>query len=165
MTPQEVRTLFAYNRWANRRLLVAASLLSRDDFRRDLHASFGSVRGTLVHVLWGERRWLQFWQDGTFIPNVGPDDFPDIAALEAGWDGVEQEQQAFVAGLTDERLAAAMSVRDHAYTLGELIQHILNHSTYHRGQVAVLLRQLGHTPPATDYRLFLTEARDIGLEV
>ena len=45
------------------------------------------------------------------------------------------------------------------YTLGELIQHALNHSTYHRGQAALLLRQLGHVPPFTDYHDFLAEAR------
>ena len=165
MTSTEVRTLFAYNRWANRRLLVAASLLSRDDFGRDLHASFGSVRGTLIHLLWAEGRWLQFWRDGSFIPAPDPDKFPDVAALETAWDRVEQEQQVFAADMTEERLASTVKVNENTYTLAELVQHILNHSTYHRGQVAVLLRQIGHRPPSTDYRLFLTEARDIGLEV
>ena len=165
MTAAEVRRLFAYNRWANRRLLVAASLLSRDDFSRDLHASYGSVRGTLIHILWGEGRWLQFWKDGSFIPDADPDEYPTVAALETAWDQIEEEQQAFTATLTDEQLAGTMNVREHTYTLAELVQHTLNHSTYHRGQVAVLLRQIGHRPPSTDFRLFLTEARDIGLEV
>lgn len=165
MTASEIRTLFAYNRWANRRLLVAASLLSRDDFSRDLHASFDSVRGTFIHLLWGEALWLQFWKDGTRIQDPGPGEFPTVAEIEAAWDRIEKEQQEFAAGLTDERMAENRTVRDQTYTLGELVQHLLNHSTYHRGQVAVLLRQIGHKPPATDYRLFLTEARDIGLEV
>jgi uncharacterized damage-inducible protein DinB len=165
MTAPEIRRLFAYNRWANRRLLVAASLLSRDDFSRDMHASYGSVRGTLIHILWGEGRWLQFWKDGSFIPDPDPDEYPNVAALEAAWEQIEEEQQAFAAALTEAKLATTMKVRDNEYTLAELVQHILNHSTYHRGQVAVLLRQIGHRPPSTDFRLFLTEARDIGLEV
>lgn len=60
---------------------------------------------------------------------------------------------------TFEPVAAPRSVRGYEYALGELIQHLLNHSTYHRGQVALLLRQLGQSPPATDFRLFLTESR------
>ena len=159
MNTQNARTLFAYNRWANRRLLAVASFLPREDFGRDLHASFGSVRGTLLHILWGERRWLHFWQDGSFIPDAVPEDFPDPAALDASWVSLEQEQLLFVAGLTDELLAAPRRVRDNEYPFGELVQHLLNHSTYHRGQVALLLRQLGQSPPATDYRLFLIEAR------
>lgn len=165
MTPSEVRTLFAYNRWANRRLLVAASLLSRDDFSRELHASFGSVRGTLIHILWGEGRWLQFWKDGSFIPDADPDEYPNVAALETAWERIEEAQQAFASGVTAERLAETLKVRENQYTLAELVQHILNHSTYHRGQVALLLRQIGHHPPSTDFRLFLTEARDIGLVI
>ena len=165
MTPAEVRTLFAYNRWANRRLLVASSLLSRDDFSRDLHASFGSVRGTLIHLIWGEGQWLQFWKDGSRAPDPDPGEYTTVAELDAAWELIEQEELAFADGLTQERLAQTMTVKEHEYTIGELVQHVLNHSTYHRGQVAVLLRQIGHRPPSTDFRLFLTEARDIGLEV
>ncbi|MBM3818085.1 MAG: DUF1572 domain-containing protein [Acidimicrobiia bacterium] len=165
MTVPEIRRLFAYNRWANRRLLVAASLLSRDDFSRDLHASFGSVRGTLIHLMWGEGRWLQFWMDGSRAPDPGPDEFATGAELEAAWELIEQQEQVFADSLTEERLARRMKVQEHEYTLAELVHHLLNHSTYHRGQVAVLLRQIGHRPPSTDFRLFLTEARDIGLEV
>jgi uncharacterized damage-inducible protein DinB len=165
MTVNEARRLAAYNRWANRRLLVAASLLAPIDFTRDLHSSFGSVRGTLVHILWVERRWLRFWQDGTFIPDADPDEYQDAAALQAAWDRVEQDQQSFAAELTDAKLAGRLTVNGQQHTLGDLLQNSVTHSTYHRGQLAAFLRQLGHTPPPTDYLLFLAEARDIGLEV
>jgi uncharacterized damage-inducible protein DinB len=156
---QELDTYLAYDRWANHRLLQAAGALPAEAFSRDLRASFGSVRGTLLHILWGEWGWLRHWQEGTFIPEFPLEDFPTIAALEASWAELEQAQRAFVAGLTDEALRGQHAVDEHTYTLGELIHHLLNHSTYHRGQVVVLLRQLGHTPPDTDFRLFLTEAR------
>ena len=156
---QDVQTWFAYNSWANRRVLRVAADLAPEDFARDLNASFGSLQGTLLHILWGEWRWLRFWQSGTLVPELLPAEFPDVPAFEANWTILEEEQRAFAAGLTDERLAAPHTVRDNTYVLADLIQHLLNHSTYHRGQVALLLRQLGRTPPATDYRLFLTEAR------
>jgi uncharacterized damage-inducible protein DinB len=157
MNVADVRTRFAFNRWANHRLLETAARVSAADFTRDLHASFGSLRGTLVHILWGEKRWLRRWLDDSVIPDAVPEDFPDVASIEAAWTSLEREQQAFVAGLTDDALAAPRTVREHVYPLGDLVQHLLNHSTYHRGQVALLMRLLGQTPTATDYRLFLTE--------
>jgi len=62
-------------------------------------------------------------------------------------------------GLTQAELDTPRTLDDTIYTLGELVQHALNHSTYHRGQVALLIRRLGHAPPVTDYHDFLAEAR------
>ena len=159
MNARDVHTLFAYDRWANRRLLASASRLAPADFTRDLGASFGSIRGTLLHILWGERRWLHYWQDGSLLPEAVPDEFPDAAALEAEWSRLEESRRAFADALTDSRLADRVPVHGQDFTLAELIQHIANHSTYHRGQVVLLLRQLGSSPPATDYRLYLAENR------
>jgi uncharacterized damage-inducible protein DinB len=156
---KDVERFFAYDQWANRRLVAAAALIPPGDFTRELGASFGSLRGTLLHILWGERRWLQFWVDGSAIPDAIPDAFPDTAALSSSWAVLERERAAFVSELTDARLDAPLTVRSQQFQLRELIQHIANHSTYHRGQVALLLRQLGHTPPATDFRVFLVESR------
>ena len=158
MNRQDFNTHFAYNKWVNHRLLEAAARLTTESFTKDLNASFGSLRGTLSHMLWGECWWLRFWQDGS-LANDLPKEFPTFEALNARWAQLEQEQESFVAGLTEEQLAAPRRVRDYEYTLGELLHHLLNHSTYYRGQVALLLRQLGETPPATDFRLFLTEVR------
>jgi len=160
MSPDEFHTLLAYNRWANRRLLAAAARLTPAELNRDLSASFLSVRGTLRHILWGELRWLRFWQRGELIPELAASELQDLTSIEESWTSMELEQQLFVAELTDERLGESRSIGTHQYSLGELIQHLLNHSTYHRGQIALLLRQLGHTPPPTEYRLFLTEVRD-----
>jgi uncharacterized damage-inducible protein DinB len=162
MNLKDARALLAYDRWANRRLLAAASVLAPEDFVRDLRASLGSVRGTLLHILWGEQRWVRFWQDGTFLPDPQPDAFGDAAALQTLWSSLEHDHETFAALLTDDGLAAPCRVRDDEYSLGELVQHMLNHSTYHRGQVALMLRQLGETPPATDYRVFLNETRQPG---
>lgn len=112
MNTHDVRTRFAYNRWANRRLLFAAMGLGPDDLTRDLKASFGSLKGTLLHILWGERRWIRFWQDGSFIPELTPEDFPDLPAVEADWAALEEEQQSFGEQLTEESLAAVHTVRD-----------------------------------------------------
>lgn len=159
MTVEQLRWLVAYNRWANTRLLEATAVVSIEERERDLRTSFSSLQGTLIHILWGERRWLQLWQEGTFMPDPTPSDYPDFASLQSAWTHHKDAYAAYLLGLTQADLDAPRAVKANTYTLGDLVQHILNHSTYHRGQVALLLRQLGHEPPSTDYRRFLTEER------
>ena len=159
MTVEQLRWLVAYNRWANAGLLQAAALLSAEELERDLRASFGSLQGTLIHILWGERGWLHFWQHRAFLPRPAPGGYPDFASLRSAWTCHEEAYEAYLCGLTQAELDVPRMVDDETYTLGELVQHTLNHSTHHRGQVTLLLRQLGHEPPSTDYRDFLTGAR------
>jgi uncharacterized damage-inducible protein DinB len=159
MTVDELRLMLAYNEWANDRLLNAAEAVSPADFVRDLGGSFGSLRGTLTHLVWGERGWLHYWVHGTFLPDPELDAHPDVASVRQEWRDVNRDRLAFAAPLDDTALARLVAVREHTYTLAELFQHVLNHSTYHRGQIALLIRQLGHAPPATDYRLFLNSIR------
>jgi uncharacterized damage-inducible protein DinB len=160
VTIEQLRPLVGYNRWANGRLLRAAAGLSREERERDVGASFGSVHGTLVHILWGERGWLHMWRHGAFLPDPVSGDYPDLESLRAAWADHEPAYQDYLLGLTQSDLDAPRSVDGNAYTLGELVQHTLTHSTHHRGQVVVLLRQLGHEPPCVDYRAFITEGRD-----
>src|SRR5437870_2987143 len=149
--------MFAFDRWANQRLLDAAKDLSDEEFKRDLGASFGSVHGTFVHIIWGAYRWLRLWQQGSIPAAESTEEFPDVAALQSFVAVFENERDVFAAALTDQRLQNRVSVREREYALWELIQHVLNHSTYHRGQVVLLLRLLGRKPPATDFRLYLNE--------
>jgi uncharacterized damage-inducible protein DinB len=75
---------------------------------------------------------------------------------------VESEQQAFLKSLTDELLEKCVSYENlqgerWEYSLAHMMQHLVNHSSYHRGQVVTLLRQLGQTPPTTDFLVFIDE--------
>ena len=158
----EIRTLYAYNRWANRRLLGAAQLLPWPDFIRDLRSSHGSVRGTLVHIVWGEWLWIRRWRGESPKQIFTPEDFHDWVVLDSRWTTVENEQQAFLESLNDELLNIRVSYENlqgqrWEYSLAHMLQHTINHSSYHRGQAAALLRQLGQTPPATDFLVFLDE--------
>ena len=155
MTVEQLRSLAAYNRWANARLLQAAAALSAEARERDLRASFGSLQGTLIHILWGERGWLHFWQHGTFVPVPASGEYPDFASLRSTWTHHDEAYAAYLNRLTQAELDAPRTLDTDTYTLGEL-QHAINHSTYHRGQVALLIRQLGHVPASTDYHDFLT---------
>jgi uncharacterized damage-inducible protein DinB len=162
MTVDQLHSLVAYNRWANTRLLEATAALDAEERERDVRASFGSLQGTLVHILWGEHGWLRFWQEGADMPPPGPDDYPDFASLRSAWSDHEGVYEAYLHGLKQADLDGPRPLNTMTYRLGELVQHALNHSTFHRGQVVLLLRQLGHVPPSTDYDEYLAEARGAG---
>ena len=162
MTHADLIFLFAYNRWANARTLSAAARLTPDQFTRDLGSSFASVRDTLVHIYGAEWIWLARWKGTSPTTAIVAADIPDVAALAARWRTVEEEQAAFIKDLTDadiERLIEYANLKGDRFTnpLGRLMQHLVNHSTYHRGQVTTMLRQLGATPVSTDLVTFLRE--------
>jgi uncharacterized damage-inducible protein DinB len=159
MDAQTSHTLLAYNRWANRRLLTAAGKLTARELDQDLRGSFGSIKGTLRHLLWGERSWLRMWRERSFGPGLSPRELPDLASIVKTWAALEKKQAAYFDALDDEKLQAPFPVDKNPYVLEELIQHAMNHSTHHRGQVVLMLRQLGKTPPGTGFRQFLTASR------
>ena len=154
MSPSHARRLFAFNGWANRRVLEAVRAVSPEDLHRDLRTSFGSIHGTLLHLVAGEWRWLQFWLDRPYEREYLPEEFPDAAAIERFWTEIATEQQAFAEALTEESMRTTKLVRGAQRPLADTLQHLLNHSSYHRGQVASLLRQTGYDPPAIDFLIF-----------
>lgn len=159
MTRQDVELLFAYNRWANARTLDAAAALAPDAYARDLGSSFPSVRATLVHAYAAEWVWLMRWK-GVSPGGLDHGDIPDVATLRERWSILERDQAGFIAGLTDADLERTVEYANtkgerFADSLGRLIQHQINHSTYHRGQVTTMLRQLGAKAIGTDLVTFL----------
>jgi uncharacterized damage-inducible protein DinB len=97
--------------------------------------------------------WTQ--HEALFHPNA----FPDVAAVRRKWAEVEREQSEFVNGMTNESLAKMLPIRTTQISLAHLMQHMANHSTYHRGQIALMMRQLGAKAVATDFHVFLVEGR------
>jgi uncharacterized damage-inducible protein DinB len=162
MDAAEVRTLFAFNRWANDRILAACRLLSDDEFTRDLKSSHGGIRGTLVHTLWSEWVWFRRWVGESPRTVHDEHDFPDLAAVESQWNDLDQERRLFLAIISDEKLLSTFAYvnrkEEHwEYSYLRAMQHMLNHSTYHRGQIVTMLRQLDRIPPVTDLLVFFDE--------
>ena len=152
---EELRDLFAYTAWANGGVLDAVAKLDAEAFTRDLGSSFPSVRATLVHLLGADWIWLARWH-GT-SPTALPEgwDLSSVDAIRQRWAEVERERAAFAAGLTDDDLARPLAYRNmkgeaFVNTLAETLRHVVNHSTYHRGQVVTMLRQLGAQGVNTD---------------
>ncbi len=162
MNKNDFQLLYEYNRWANVRLCEAASAFSAEQFTRDLGSSHRSVRDTLVHLASGEWIWLKRWQGQSPKSMFDPADFTSLAALRAKWDEIEREQMDFVRGVTEvslRKMVAYENIQGETwhYPLQHMMQHLVNHSTYHRGQVTTMLRQLGAVPVATDFLIFLDQ--------
>jgi uncharacterized damage-inducible protein DinB len=171
MTKDDIQLLYEYDRWANNRVLQVVSKLTVEQFTRDLGGSFRSVRDTLVHIISGEWGWLAYWKEpihsSAFLTDLrkrrdalfSPDAFPNVAAVRLKWGEVEKELIEFVNRLTNESLERMLPLRTTQISLAHLMQHLANHSTYHRGQVALMMRQLDAEPLATDFHVFLVEGR------
>jgi uncharacterized damage-inducible protein DinB len=171
MTKDDIQLLYEYDRWANNRVLQTVSLLTAEQFTRDLGGSFRSVRDTLLHIIGGTWIWLAYWKepspDPAFLTDLRtrrdalfePDAFPNVAAVQSKWAEVEEEQTEFMNRMTTESLERMLSFRKTQVRLAHLMQHLANHSTYHRGQIALMTRQLNAEPLATDFHVFLVEGR------
>lgn len=171
MTKDDIELLYEYDRWANDRVVQACSALTTEQFTRDLGGSFCSVRDTLVHILAGEWGWLQYWKEPS--PNAAflaemmarrkvlfePSAFPDLTAVRQKCEEVTREQIQFIEFVTNERLEELLSVRGKQVKILHLMQHVANHSTYHRGQISLMMRQLQAVPLATDFHVFVMERR------
>jgi len=159
MNRQDILTLYDYNAWANARVLGAVEPLTPEAFLRDLKNSFPSVRDTLAHILGAEWVWLRRWHGESPSQILPATDFPSLGSLKDRYAAVEKERRAFLEGLSEERLAQPFQYKDmagkaHSLLLVHSLQHVVNHGTYHRGQVTTMLRQLGAKPVSTDLSRF-----------
>ena len=151
----QTRQLLLYTLWADRTVLNALREVKPEDLTRDAGVSFGSLLGTMVHILGSQRRWLARFAGSPAQPGPGPADFPDLLAWIQGWEETASGIEAFLASLTEEQLVAEITWEDTEIgpvtrPLWQPVSHMVNHSTYHRGQVVSLMRQLGYPPPKTD---------------
>jgi uncharacterized damage-inducible protein DinB len=164
MTIDELRSLFAYDAWANELLLDAARGVPEESLRRDLGTSHQSVLGTLVHLVAAEELWLSRWKSAPRSRLAGIEDVPSLDALVSWWRAVRAERDAYIASLGETDLEREMEMTTTAgaayrHRYSDMFRHLANHSTYHRGQAAALLRQLGAKPPSTDLIRFYRESR------
>ena len=136
--------------------------LTPEQFTKPLGSSFSSVRDTLAHIYGAEWIWLERFQGRSpaSLPDVNQ--FANLASLRERWLEHEARLLNFVRGLTQADLDRVMEYKTLKFgvyrnPLWQSMQHLVNHGTYHRGQVTTLLRQLGAEPIATDLMHFYRE--------
>lgn len=152
MNLEDLRALLDFHYWARDRMLEAVEPLSPEQFTRDMGSSFRSVRDTLAHIYSAEWIWLLRWHGESPAAMLASDTFPDLAAIRAAWRENESRMYGFLNGLDANRINQRVEYKatggqPMASILWRMVQHVVNHASYHRGQVTTMLRQLGVDPP------------------
>jgi uncharacterized damage-inducible protein DinB len=151
MNHADLQTLLDYHYWARDRMLAAVETLTGEQYTRDLGNSFKSVRDTVVHIYFAEWIWYARWMGNSPSRGLNSEDFPDVAAIRRAWNEHEAKVRALLDGLSEQAVDRVYEYKnlageDFKNIFWHMFQHVVNHATYHRGQVTTMVRQLGANP-------------------
>jgi uncharacterized damage-inducible protein DinB len=143
-----------YTAWASQRLVRAVEHLPAEHLTRDFQTSDRSIMGTLVHVFAADRVWLSRVKQEAAAPFLSDSDF-NLHVLQIDWPLMHEKWHEWAKDLTDSSVGEGIAYRNlegksFVHSLSQIVLHVVNHATHHRGQVSGFLRALGHTPPAVD---------------
>jgi len=152
MTLQDLQTLVDYHYWARDRLLAALEPLTSEQYNRDLANSFRSIRETITHVYAAEWAWYERWKGQSPTALLPADRFADLTALREAWTDQERNLRGYIDRLGDGGVSRIieyklLSGQAGASPVWQMVQHVVNHASYHRGQITTMLRQIGAEPP------------------
>ena len=160
MKLDDLRTLLDYHYWARDVILDAVTPLTPEQFTRQVDSSFKSVRDTVAHIYAADWIWYARWHGEAPTSLIAYDSFHDVGAIRQAWTDLEGKVRAFVeelgeSGVTGVFEYTLLSGAAAATPFSQMLTHVVNHGSYHRGQVTTLLRQLGAPPPkSTDMITF-----------
>jgi uncharacterized damage-inducible protein DinB len=157
MTVAEARLHLRYSAWASHKLIEAVRSIPDADFDKPVGVSHSSLQGTLAHILWGDWLW--------FTRVVGPMEKPGQTreALETVWPDILDKWITWAERASDadiQRTVEYTSLLDGKVArtpAWQIIMHVVNHATLHRGQAMAMLRQMGIAPPHTDLMNYYRE--------
>lgn len=162
ITAQYAKSFARYNRWQNSSLIAAAEQLTEAQRQQNMGAFFGSILGTLSHILWADDAWMNRITQTPFTPTP----IDESGRLWPEWNAYKQARLAMDERilLWSETIDDSFFKKDITYTnamglkmtkpLDLVMVHIFNHQTHHRGQAHCLLTQLGAKTSATDILVF-----------
>ncbi|HLK31687.1 MAG TPA: DinB family protein [Terriglobales bacterium] len=151
---ETLRMHLDYTAWASNRLLDSVTRLTPEELTRDFKTSDRNVLETLAHVFAADRVWLARVNGETRATFIGPED-KHLEVLTKDWPALHQRWRQWAVPLTDQDAMAVIPYRDlkgNAWEqpLWQILLHVVNHGTHHRGQVSGFLRAMGHVPPPLD---------------
>jgi uncharacterized damage-inducible protein DinB len=152
--------LFDYHYWARDRQLDACATLNQEQFLHPLESSFSSVRDTLAHLVGAEWLYLERWRGRPPRSMLPSEEFPTLQAVRERWREIERQLRDYLAGLSDRALGQPthytnLKGQAKTFLLWQTMYHLLNHQSYHRGQITTLLRMLGASPVPVDFYVYL----------
>lgn len=152
---QMFRGLLAYTIWADRQVLQALASPPEEDLVRETGTSFGSVLGTMAHILDSEQVWLARLLGTPDSALPGPPEVVDLGSLQSGFEDHWSQMEVYLASLDEPQTERDLDWTDSAgeprsAPYRKVLLHLVAHASYHRGQVVAQLRQLGWPAPSTD---------------
>ena len=166
---QLVLDVHRHSSWANSQLLSAAAQLPLQQLRAPIgEGGYGDLLETLVHMYDAQESWLDRARTGTNGPELNIQDFPDIPTLRAAWQKLDAEMDTYLASLDEKALLQPVFNRsfggsESTFTRKDMMIHQAFHSHQHRGEAALILTQLGHSPGELDF-IDYVDVRDAGSE-
>ncbi len=162
LTPDYLLQLFAYNQWANLRMLEAANSLSLQDLKRSHGHSWDSIHGVLVHMMAAEWIWLRRLQGQSPKALLSPDEFPTIEAIRMRWSTVSANIFAFIREQDAQSLQQDVHYRNtkgkpFTLTAWKILVHVANHATHHRGELAAMFAMIGAPHEEDDWLNFFMQ--------
>ena len=160
--PEYLRQLYDYHYWANHRILTAAEQLTSEQLHHQQGQSWGSVHGTLLHMMNAEWIWLWRWKGESPRAFLSSGDYPTQAALRERWDNLEGEMLAFVAAQTQRSLQRVLTYtttagQTRSLILWQAMAHVPNHGTHHRAELAAMLASMNVPHPENDLNRYFLE--------
>ena len=155
MNVGDIHSLYAFTDWANDRTLTSIEQLSDEQFSRSIGGSFPTIRDTAGHIAAAEWIWMRRFHGESPMTWPAWLTEPTQAALRAKFDEIRTERSRYLSTLRESDLDTRLDYRRfngdaQSKPIGHLLRHVVNHSTYHRGQIATMIRQVGGTPIGTD---------------
>ena len=149
-----LRLQLDYSAWATQRMVAAAATLSPEELTRDFQTADKSVLGTLAHIFAADRIWLSRVLAVPRATFIDPEE-RDLALLQTEWPALLQRWSVWIHGLKDADVENTISFQDlrgrpQANEVWQIVLHVVNHATHHRGQVSGFLRAMVHKPPPLD---------------
>jgi uncharacterized damage-inducible protein DinB len=166
MLPEMVRTLYEYNQWAHERVWACIQMLDDAQFTRPFEYSLGSVRDQIVHVMSVDARWFARLAGDSLMPHLQAVDYGTVAAARVPWQVTALRNREIMDSLTDGQLEEEIAYDMPRYggpkrsTRWQIVAHVVNHGTDHRGQILGLLHQLGAPTVEQDLMFYLWEQAD-----
>lgn len=166
MTVRDLEILYDYNYWANKKLFSVITRLTPEEFTRTVAGGYGSIRNTMVHLLSTEWGWLSRCGGHERGARLKADKYPTAESLIKDWENIEHYMRNFLSKLDDDDLNQYVGYtgnedKRRSMPLGELLHHSIIHGAHHRGQVAVLLRELGYDPGSFDILFYYGEIHGV----
>jgi uncharacterized damage-inducible protein DinB len=157
----DIPSLFAFNRWANARMLDACRKLTPEQYGAEPVPGWSPVRSTVVHIALVTDGWLRALADDPDQSVLTEAEMPAVDDAARLLDRAYQRLDVLIAALTPERMAALVTIRRRGRTATlppwAVLRHVVNHTTYHRGQVASKLKRFGIQQPETDFVYWVFE--------